>query len=185
MFVPTTAVSIASIMSFGCVLYILGWSQPLHCSQKSIWITSHCLALHLRKQPHKHDNPIKDVYNWHRCITQHKEPNFVPVYSLCCMLYDKLLHTSIEDLLCRDSSMNWLYGEKKKKEKEYYFSFKFTAVICSEQDLSRETNYRSEREHSLPPFPSVVDNKSIPKVVDCTYRWCGRKRWWHSSEVRY
>lgn len=102
-------------MSFGCVLYILGWSQPLHCSQKSIWITNHCLALHLRKQSHKHDNPIKDVYNWHRCITQHKEPNFVPVYNLCCMLYDKQLHTSIEDLLCRDSSMNWLYGEKKQK----------------------------------------------------------------------
>lgn len=58
------------------------------------------------------------------------------------LLCDKLLRTTTEDLLYRESSMNWLW-KKRRGEKEYCFSFSFIfmAFIYSEQD-GRGTNQR-------------------------------------------
>lgn len=82
MFVTATAVNFA--LHHVAVFYILGSSQRSPCTPKIHMIRQnpYCLAVHLHKEPHKHDNHIIDVEHWQRCITQHTEHNFVCVYSL-------------------------------------------------------------------------------------------------------
>lgn len=59
MFVPTTAVDLAPIMPGGC------WDEAsFHTVHENPYDESQaiaCLAVRLRRQPHKRDNRIRDV----------------------------------------------------------------------------------------------------------------------------
>ncbi len=136
----------------------------------------YCLALHLRKQPHKHDNRIRDVEHWHRCITQHREHSFVPVYSLHC--FDKLLHTTTGASSLIEFRMKRLYGKSRERKRRKTISLQWRSwrsSILNRKQAEETTSRSEEKSPAWPPFLSHSYCLCLfPSLVDAKFT---RRRW--------
>lgn len=146
-FVTTTAVE----PSFPVVmLYILRSSQHSLCAPKIQMLGQepYCLAVHLCKQPHKHDKHISMWSNDTDALLNTRST----ILCRCTLFNDKLLHTTIEPIL---QSLGWdgcieKIQRRKFKKRKNITLLMFIAFICSEQEPCREP---TSRDGTSPPWP--------------------------------